>query len=498
MSTTENERRSKRLFSKAHQLQQKSKHQLSIDAYRELIGEFPDHALGHYNLGVALQAKKDDEAAFYAFQKVTQIDPKFTKAHINIGVLLEGQNRFIDAIAVYRQALDIDSTNAKLHANLCHALIQIKENSEAVTAGKLAVKFGPDVARAHNNLGLAYLNIREFELAEECFKYALSIESHMQLALGNMAVVLHRQHRLYQSRKYFKKVLREYPDFLRARVNYSWLLIGLGLWNESAEMSVSAMQLLTKEVDFIELTPNRTPPTNLYSNDCLEALVRFRNILARHKIELFLVYGTLLGCMRDKDFISYDTDIDVGIWKEASIVELIDELDENQFELRLNFNKNDSKSMDEVLANAINLPFYYKGRIPIDVYRHFPEQDKILSGFELGGHPLLYEVSDFELHEVDFLGELFQAPIEYETYLTECYGNWKRPDSLFETTVSSPNIVGGFPEHSRALAYHRAAAKLSDKKYEECMYILSGISKKEGNASAVISQIRKNLESKMR
>ena len=82
----------------------------------------------------------------------------------------------------------------------------------------------------------------------------------------------------------------------------------------------------------------------------------------------------------------------MGIWFDEPITQLIDELEENQFELRLRSNRNENKPIKEVLTNAINLPFYYKGRLPIDVYRHFPKKDKTLSGFELGGHPLMYEV----------------------------------------------------------------------------------------------------------
>lgn len=497
MSATEKDSDHARLFDKAFRLQQQKAYPAAIAAYQALLKTNPDHVLGHFNLGTAFEKVGEEEAAFYAYQRAAQIDPGFTKAHLNIGVLLENNERYEDAVAVYQQALEFNANLGRLYTNLCNALSQLKKKDEAVRAGEQAVKHSPDLANAHNNLGLAYLNTRQFESAESCFKQALAIEPHMKLAMGNMALALGRQNRYQESREWYTRVLRDYPQYAKARINYAWLLICLRRWDESVKMSTSAMQLLLREMEPVVPEAVSLPPKILYSHDCLESLVRFRDVLARHDIDIFLVYGTLLGCMRDKDFISYDTDIDVGIWSDAPITRLIGELAENGFELRLGYDKNSKVTFDEVLRNTINFPFYYKGKIPVDVYRHFPKGDKIHSGFELGGHGLMYEVSEFELQQVELLGEMFMAPKDYETYLTECYGDWNVPDTLFETSVSSPNLVGGFPEHARALAYHRAVSKMSKNKYEACLYILKALEAKDASLEESIVSIREQLESRM-
>ena len=64
-------------------------------------------------------------------------------------------------------------------------------------------------------------------------------------------------------------------------------------------------------------------PIHLYSGRkklvkkiALENIIIFRNILSRSKIRWGLAYGTLLGAVREKDFISYDEDVDIYVFYE--------------------------------------------------------------------------------------------------------------------------------------------------------------------------------------
>lgn len=49
---------------------------------------------------------------------------------------------------------------------------------------------------------------------------------------------------------------------------------------------------------------------------CKENLFDVRRIFDRYGIKFWFLYGTLLGAIRDNDFIEYDTDTDIGIFEK--------------------------------------------------------------------------------------------------------------------------------------------------------------------------------------
>lgn len=66
----------------------------------------------------------------------------------------------------------------------------------------------------------------------------------------------------------------------------------------------------------------------------LENIAIMRDILASREIKCFLHYGTLLGAIREKNFIAHDDDADLGVFDDDfdKIITLIPELDRQGFE----------------------------------------------------------------------------------------------------------------------------------------------------------------------
>ncbi|MBD3247309.1 hypothetical protein GF378_01680, partial [Candidatus Pacearchaeota archaeon] len=50
-------------------------------------------------------------------------------------------------------------------------------------------------------------------------------------------------------------------------------------------------------------------------DEALKALTDLKEVLDKNKIPFWLEYGTLLGAIRDKGFIPWDDDIDLGSFK---------------------------------------------------------------------------------------------------------------------------------------------------------------------------------------
>ncbi len=476
---TGSEEEIQKLFEHAHSLQKSNMLAKAIDAYQHLLRRKPDHIYGLYNLGVAYEDSGNDEAAYNSYQAAAIADPEFVRAQNNIGSLLVKQQRFGDAVLVFEQAVDIDPGYGSAYANLCHALTEEKRVDEAITAGYLAIEHAPGLYRAHNNLGVALLEARRFGESESCFRRVLELEPNMSMGLSNMGTVLELQYRYDEAVPYFEQALASDPNFIRAYLNSSWLHICLRNWEKSISLSTAAMLKLSKQAGPIKLNKQKTTERILNSELGKEALLAAGDVFNRLGISYFLTYGTLLGCVREGGFISYDTDIDLGIWEGVDLGELVDGFVAAGFELRLRYNKNSDMTFEERLISTINLPFYYNGKIAIDVYIHALNCDKTFSGFELGNQALLYQVSNFTLEPVTFLDRKFLAPADTDKYLSECYGNWREPDPYFETSLSSPNIVGGFPEHAKALAYYRISSQLFEGKFDKGLNLLQRLIEKE-------------------
>ena len=81
-----------------------------------------------------------------------------------------------------------------------------------------------------------------------------------------------------------------------------------------------------------------------------ENLLAFQNVMDRNSITFSLAYGTLLGAIRESDFISHDEDIDVAILDEDrdNFLAILDEsLEEKSANLMKYVSKDVAKQMVE-------------------------------------------------------------------------------------------------------------------------------------------------------
>lgn len=150
---------------------------------------------------------------------------------------------------------------------------------------------------------------------------------------------------------------------------------------------------------------------------------------------IFLVSGTLLGCIREGQLLSHDKDIDVGIvgW-------------ENQYELCVTLKESGLFTVATQYLKGKEtyyIPIYHNATgIWIDIFVYHPQGQYWVTGVDFFfGYRQTFAFTPFELKQVEFLGLHMNIPSDTALNLTENYGKWEMPDPSYITHLESPSTM---------------------------------------------------------
>lgn len=159
------------------------------------------------------------------------------------------------------------------------------------------------------------------------------------------------------------------------------------------------------------------------ANQLLQIL---KKVFDKAEIPFFLFYGTLLGAIRENDFILYDDDVDVGVLSEHAhkIPELLETFK------RLGCCLCRGSEINNLFTSFYIIKESYPEKLDIVVL--FPFQDK--RWFIRYAHSksipcyvgLSYSKKYFESFKtIEFKGKKYNVPYNSEELLEEMWGNWK-------------------------------------------------------------------------
>ena len=154
----------------------------------------------------------------------------------------------------------------------------------------------------------------------------------------------------------------------------------------------------------------------------IENLNIFKEIADRYKLPVILIYGTLLGAIRENSFIKHDTDTDlvIDIKYENKLLEMIPELEKAGL-LFIRYYKYTIFNKGSIIYS------FMRNEMWIDVYlmqKHF--NSYLIEGFK---YPKNY-FCRFDL--LSFYGQEYLIPYNSEKLLALIYGNdWRIPKINF-------------------------------------------------------------------
>ncbi|AXE20956.1 hypothetical protein DR864_26050 [Runella rosea] len=142
-----------------------------------------------------------------------------------------------------------------------------------------------------------------------------------------------------------------------------------------------------------------------------ENLFLFKEIMDKSNVKFMLAYGTLLGAIREGNFIEHDFDTDVIVLEEnrALFLDLLFEFRNNGFVVGRYENDLISLIRNEEYIDVYFFKKYFFIYRKIDIYYTYSR--------------FLEKTSTY-----NFLGEFFTIPQDFEGYLEHYYGrNWRTP-----------------------------------------------------------------------
>lgn len=180
-------------------------------------------------------------------------------------------------------------------------------------------------------------------------------------------------------------------------------------------------------------------------------------ILGELGLEYFADMGTLLGFVREKGFIKWDDDLDYGfILEDESVWKSIEaKMVKSGFE----------KMREFTLDNKITEQCYRYGKASIDIFSHrILENGKATVIAYFRDPEIKYKTPDtVSVFYGEFVnisqttlttldnGMQVHIPVEYDTYLSQIYGNWRIPDPNYKDgsgpVVRKLKDVYGHVEH---------------------------------------------------
>ena len=188
------------------------------------------------------------------------------------------------------------------------------------------------------------------------------------------------------------------------------------------------------------------PFSDLDQEKVKSELLRFKRLMDEFGVKFFLISGTCLGAVREKGFIPWDSDIDIGVLDCPDFYELPQKFEGHYDEV-------------QVVDNVENGAYFFLikkfaggAELKIEVRAFYAGgNDEVYFNMNLGKSMfyrdvhLAWPVKLFEqFEEVEMFGERWSVPSPVEEYLSIMYGpEWRKPSQYSDWRYNTKNILDG-------------------------------------------------------
>ena len=169
---------------------------------------------------------------------------------------------------------------------------------------------------------------------------------------------------------------------------------------------------------------NRFLKIGMNIEDARKTLIDINHFFSSIGSSWFVIAGTFLGFVREKSFLKHDLDLDIGVFESnINIDTFLKKINQyKNFKIsRIEYQK-EYLDKNKFIKRPIFVRLIHLNGINVDCFWHFKSKGKIYHGT----NSLIWENTDFELSNYEVYDLLIKGPKDWNLYLSETYGNWKK------------------------------------------------------------------------
>ena len=191
-------------------------YQSPLVLWQSIVDQRPEHARGHYNLGLELSKVGKREAAIVEYREAVRLKPDYSDAYNNLGAaLVEGGNA-LEAIRHYGQALRTKPQFWEARYNMGIALSSLKKYREAEICFQEVIRIQPTFAPAYHQAAEELWKMDQIDQALPYYRKAIRLNPAYREILYNRGVELSNRGDQGPALSIFQTILYVYPDYLPA------------------------------------------------------------------------------------------------------------------------------------------------------------------------------------------------------------------------------------------------------------------------------------------
>ncbi|MBL8826472.1 MAG: tetratricopeptide repeat protein [Planctomycetaceae bacterium] len=209
---------------------------------RQVVAQFPDHAVAWNLLGAMLHEQGQTLAAAECLARAVALRPDVPSFHGNLAEVLRVARRLDEALVHARQAWQMVPDHAEYHHKLGLVLADLHHGDEAIACYQKTVQLNPQHADAYLNWGCELVRQQRAAEAVPLFLESIRLNEDSPLVYNNLGAALSLIERPTEAIHHFRVALQQQPDFSAAYTNL--------LFASNYDAAITPDELFAWHVDF--------------------------------------------------------------------------------------------------------------------------------------------------------------------------------------------------------------------------------------------------------